>query len=112
MLPREVGGERWRLVDNVADIKASGGSREATVVRILTLNREIVGILTDQVGLLYDFPPPPSFLEFIAHEERLRLCWDQSLTQYGDDRIPFPDAFDDDLEQHMKGIRKKLARLV
>lgn len=114
LLPGENGtGKRWRLVDHIMDIKSGTNDKQKQAVEmILEFDKEIAGLLIANVGLYYQFPAPQSYTDFVQHYELLQLAWDQDQNQSEEERLPYPDDFDSDLNSAIAAIKQRLDELV
>jgi hypothetical protein len=113
-LPRETdAGDRWRLVGNIAQVKADPGAK-LIVEAILEINGAIDGILIHKAGLMEGDVVPESFEKFMHHSRLLKLAWqsdaeivhDPRLTGVAD--VPFPDEIDADIAAAVSAVQNAL----
>jgi hypothetical protein len=105
-------GSKWRLVDHIEDVKASGDTDLINCVgEILRINEEIAEALTSKSALYVSFPPPQTLSRYIAHVRLLSLAWRQGHNESQETRLPFPDDFDKVIEEAVLAIRLRLAEL-
>jgi hypothetical protein len=101
----------WRLVDHITDIHGGSVRDKELVEEIIKINSEIADLIVSKAGLYAEFPPPNSFTEFLEHEARLRICWQQKINQGTGERIVFPEDFDPELKRHIDAIYSRLGGL-
>lgn len=105
-------GTKWRLVDHIAEVKASGNVDLINCVEeILRINDEIIEALISKSALYVSFPPPVTLSRYIAHVKLLSLAWRQGHNEDPENRLPFPDDFDHVIEDAVLRIRSRLREL-
>lgn len=105
-------GTKWRLVDHVEEIKRENNEAIINCVEeILRINEEIKDTLISKSALYVSFPPPLTLSHYIAHVKLLSLAWKQGRNEDPVNRLPFPDEFDDVIEDAVRWIRKRLEEL-
>lgn len=103
--------DHWRLVDHIVDVRNGSELAKSSVERILAINAEIQSLLKSKWGLLQEYPPHDSFIQFMSHSALLQQAWDKGANQDADSRTPFPRGIDQDIETDISAIKTELATL-
>jgi hypothetical protein len=102
-------GTKWRLVDHIEELKQENNESIINCVEeMLRINEEIKDALVAKSALYISFPPPLTLSHYIAHVRLLSLAWKQGRNEDADNRLPFPDDFDDVIEDAVRRIRQRL----
>jgi hypothetical protein len=105
-------GSRFRLVNHIGDVKNEADpAKVAAVEQILQINRELTDIMSSKFALLDSFPPPASFVRFVAHARLLQSAWERGQSIPASERIPFPDELDRDIFHALETARSRLNEL-
>lgn len=113
LLPHEVDGKEWRLVDHIEEVRdGEHADWEAAVEQILQISKEVETLLTTKAGLFENLPPREGYTLFLAHAGRLRLYWERGRNQPADKRLPFPgEQIDRDIAAELEVVKGKLEQL-
>jgi len=105
-------GTKWRLVDHIEEVQSEGNESIINCVEeILRINEEIKDALISKSALYISFPPPLTLSHYIAHVKLLSLAWKQGRNEDPENRLPFPDDFDNVIEDAVRRIRQRLEEL-
>lgn len=95
-------GNRWRLVDHLAEAFQSD-KMHPDVDQIIAENDKVADLIISKAGLIAG-SRPNSFDKFLEHRQLMKLCWANEGKGVGEGGrsaadAPFPDEFDDDIAE-------------